>query len=260
MDPAPPGRVKKRRAVVIDDSDDDPTPVRRKRTPIGTSSRFAADGRDFGTVDVGKRETLSGDAPEKKPPQWASRIVRSEPFAYAAAVKKMRAAGSAAGRPGEANVTLHGWFLNVRDPRSAAEGGFEIPAGVHDGTGALEAVVPSAMTLKILDIASAASFDALDPGERKRLQTWTAGYLRGFLGKVTLRVSTRDDGTPATVLKVFGPRDFHDKTTTEKLGKRCEGIDKTLKLLKREAELRARKEGSEGGRGNENAPETRVKR
>jgi hypothetical protein len=254
----PPGRVKRKRAVVIDDSDDDPTPVRRKPTQIQatqeTASRLArstprgadeARDRDRDRDPVvleAARETATrlSDSVSAKPPQWASRVVRSEPFAYAAAVRAMRAAGVRGQTPSEANVTLHGWFLRVSSARPAAGGGFEIAASVHDGTGSLECVVPAAMTLKLVDVPSASAFDAMDEGPRARLQTWAVTYLRGFLGKVTLRVRTFDDGAPARVLKVFGPRDFHDAATTSRLGRRCDGIDKELKRLKQTEHLEAK--------------------
>ena len=38
----------------------------------------------------------------------------------------------------------------------------------------------------------------MDEGSRARLQTWAVTYLRGFLGKVTLRVRTFDDGAGQT--------------------------------------------------------------
>ena len=255
----PPGRVKRKRAVVIDDSDDDPTPVRRKptqtqatqetasrlarATPRGTDEARDRDrdrDRDGDPVVLeAARETATQllDSVPAKPPQWASRVVRSEPFAYAAAVRAMRAAGVRGQTPSEANVTLHGWFLRVSSARPAAGGGFEIAASVHDGTGSLDVVVPAAMTLKLVDVVSASAFDAMDEGSRARLQTWAVTYLRGFLGKVTLRVRTFDDGAPARVLKVFGPRDFHDAATTAKLGRRCDGIDKELKRLKQTEHL-----------------------
>jgi hypothetical protein len=254
----PPGRVKRKRAVVIDDSDDDPTPVRRKPTQTHatqeTASRLAratprgadeARDRDRDRDPVvleAARETATrlSDSVSAKPPQWASRVVRSEPFAYAAAVRAMRAAGVRGQTPSEANVTLHGWFLRVSSARPAAGGGFEIAASVHDGTGSLECVVPAAMTLKLVDVPSASAFDAMDEGSRARLQTWAVTYLRGFLGKVTLRVRTFDDQTPARVLKVFGPRDFHDAATTSRLGRRCDGIDKELKRLKQTEHLEAK--------------------
>jgi hypothetical protein len=265
--------VKRKRAVVIDDSDDDPTPVRRKPTQTHatqeTASRLAratprgvdeARDRDRDrdqdpVVLEAARETATrlSDSVSAKPPQWASRVVRSEPFAYAAAVRAMRAAGVRGQTPSEANVTLHGWFLRVSSARPAAGGGFEIAASVHDGTGSLECVVPAAMTLKLVDVPSASAFDAMDEGSRARLQTWAVTYLRGFLGKVTLRVRTFDDQTPARVLKVFGPRDFHDAATTSRLGRRCDGIDKELKRLK---QTEHRSEAKNSSRGEETRPPT----
>ena len=260
----PPGRVKRKRAVVIDDSDDDPTPVRRKPTQAErdipsqlarAAPDVAAPARDpasggmpaaapgAGSVPEATARAKAkppSDAPPPKPPRWASRVVRSEPFAYAAAVRAMRAAGVRGQTPSEANVTLHGWFLRVSSARPAAGGGFEIAASVHDGTGSLDVVVPAAMTLKLVDVPSASAFDAMDEGSRARLQTWAVTYLRGFLGKVTLRVRTFDDQTPARVLKVFGPRDFHDAATTSRLGRRCDGIDKELKRLKQTEHLEAK--------------------
>lgn len=268
-----PGRVKRKRAVVIDDSDDDPTPVRRKPTQAERDipSRLARAAPD---VAAPARDPASGgmpaaapgagsvpeatarakakppsDAPPPKPPRWASRVVRSEPFAYAAAVHAMRAAGVRGQTPSAAHVTLHGWFLRVAPPRPAAGGGFEVAASVQDGTGSVDAVVPAAMTLKLIDVPSAAAFDAMDEASRARLRDWAVSYLRGFLGKVTLRVRTVDDGVPARVLKVFGPRDFHDATTTAKLGRRCDGIDEELKRLRRtDAEMGRRRTTGRSGR------------
>ena len=85
--------------------------------------------------------------------------------------------------PSTANVTLHGWFLRVAPARPAAGGGFEVAVSVHDGTGSLDAVVPAAMTLKLIDAPSAAAFDAMDEASRARLQLWAVSYLRGFLGR-----------------------------------------------------------------------------
>lgn len=281
----PPGRVKRKRAVVIDDSDDDPTPVRRKPTQStrDTPSRLARAAPEVtdrardpardpagvpaaapgaepagGGVEATPRATAPPPSGEeasssraKKPPQWASRVVRSEPFAYAAAVRAMRAAGVRGQTPSAASVTLHGWFLRVTPARAAAGGGFEIAASVHDGTGSLDAVVPAAMTLKLIDVPSAAAFEAMDEASRARLRDWAVSYLRGFLGKVTLRVRTFDDGAPAQVLKVFGPRDFHDAATTAKLGRRCDGVDKELKRLRRtDAEAKRGEEPRSGTRGS----------
>jgi len=267
---APPGRVKRKRAVVIDDSDDDPTPARRKptqgtqETPSRLARAMPRHGADTArnpasaagvVLEATARATATppSDAPPPKPPRWASRVVRSEPFAYAAAVRAMRAAAVRGQIPSTANVTLHGWFLRVAPARPAAGGGFEVAVSVHDGTGSLDAVVPAAMTLKLIDAPSAAAFDAMDEASRARLQLWAVSYLRGFLGKVTLRVRTFDDGAPAEVLKVFGPRDFHDAATTAKLGRRCDGIDKELKRLKQtNAEANRREEtGRSRGRADE---------
>ena len=269
----PPGRVKRKRAVVIDDSDDDPTPVRRKPTQAErdipsqlarAAPDVAAPARDpasggmpaaapgAGSVPEATARAKAkppSDAPPPKPPRWASRVVRSEPFAYAAAVHAMRAAGVRGQTPSAAHVTLHGWFLRVAPPRPAAGGGFEVAASVQDGTGSVDAVVPAAMTLKLIDVPSAAAFDAMDEASRARLRDWAVSYLRGFLGKVTLRVRTVDDGIPARVLKVFGPRDFHDATTTAKLGRRCDGIDEELKRLRRtDAEMGRRRTTGRSGR------------
>ena len=97
-------------------------------------------------------------------------MVRSEPFAYAAAVRAMRAAAVRGQTPSTAHVTLHGWFLRVAPPRPAAGGGFEVAVSVQDGTGSVDAVVPAAMTLKLIDVPSAAAFDAMDEASRARLR------------------------------------------------------------------------------------------
>ena len=249
----PAGRVKRKRAMVIDDSDDDPTPVRVAKKPTQSQqpsqSRFATEStlRESVPTSVPTSETVTRTEPTPKPPpQWASRLVRSEPFAYCAAVNAMRRAGGVGAggvgapstsstasnpkQPPSANVTLHGWFLDVDEATVLSAGGFEIHAKIHDGTGFLNCVVPSTLTLKMNDVESVSVFDSLSDTEQFKLKNWTRQYLTGFLGKVTLRVSTFSDGTDAaTVLKLFGPKDFTDRRDIAKLGKRCEDLGKTVK-------------------------------
>ena len=274
------GRVKRKRAVVIDDSDDDPTPVRGKKqtqTPSQTQTRFGRGTRDDDAVakpelsvpTVPKPPHVSPPGTPKPPPAWASKLVRSEPFAYCAAVNAMRVCGGRGGvrgddpqnrKPSFANATLHGWFLDVRSSNASppVSGGFELFVSIHDGTGVIHAVVPSAMTMKLISgaVASADAFDALAIGERLKLAAWTEKYVRGFLGKITVKVRTANDGSPATVLNMFGPKDFHDTDTTKQLGKRCESMSDAV--AKRKAERAAETEKNKQTRGLVEPKKTRT--
>ena len=107
----------------------------------------------------------------------------------------------------------------------------------------LDAAVPAAMTLKLIDAPSAAAFDAMDEASRARLQLWAVSYLRGFLGKVDAprahvrrrRARGGAEGFRAARL----PRRGDDGQAR----RRCDGIDKELKRLKQtNAEANRREE------------------
>lgn len=181
------------------------------------------------------------DVPMGPLPRWAKYLADKPPFTYITGVTCLRQSMGPA-KPGErprnTTVVFHAWMCKVgrlrvvwapdtKHQEGARARALAMRVVLNDGTGQLAAEVDSACLLRSLGgKLTADAFATMSEEERAARADWLRGFFLAFLGRVSVSVSTCDDGELATVNRIAGPEDHYNVEDIRQLGGRYAQLNK----------------------------------